>query len=161
MRRRAFSLVEVVIVLAIVAVAAAVATPRYANAVTHYRAEAAARRIVAELETLRAAARAESQSRSIAFAKATGVAKYTVGGQNDPDRPGSAYVVDLTAPPYRCRLRSIDLGGDNELVFNGYGVPDSGGEVIVQCGRVTRRITIDAAKGGATIAAPGDAAAIN
>ena len=52
-----FSLLEVVLVVAIIAVLAAIAAPRYGRAAGRYRADVAARRIVADLEYARLSAR--------------------------------------------------------------------------------------------------------
>src|SRR2546423_11308670 len=47
--RRAFSLIEMVLVLAILAMVSAIAVPRYAGSIARYRAETAARRVAADL----------------------------------------------------------------------------------------------------------------
>src|SRR5204863_23675 len=55
--RRAFSLIEITLVLMVMGVLAALAVPRYASALARYRADAAARRIVADLDLARTTAR--------------------------------------------------------------------------------------------------------
>jgi hypothetical protein len=70
---------------------------------------------------------------------------------NDPDRPGAAYAVDLTASPYQVTLNSVNLGNDTTLVYNGYGVPDSAGTIVVQAGNFTKTVTIDSSTGMAKI----------
>src|SRR5438552_17658151 len=93
-RDGAFSLVELMLVMAIIAVVAAIAMPRYSASLARYRADMAARRIVAALALAQAKARATSSSQTITF---TAGGSYQILGMNDPDRPGQPYVVDLTA----------------------------------------------------------------
>ena len=65
--RAAFTLVELVICLAILATAAAIAVPRYAASLARYRAELAAKRIVNDLELVRNRARAQGTYESAYF----------------------------------------------------------------------------------------------
>jgi prepilin-type N-terminal cleavage/methylation domain-containing protein len=146
---RAFSLVEVVLVLAIMTVVALMAVPRYASAANRQRAAAAVHRIAADLAAAQARARTRSTSQSVSFVPASG--QYTVAGMADPDHPARAYVVDLKDEPYALSSMSADLGGDATIVFDGYGAPDSGGTIIVQAGDSSRTITIDPDTGVATV----------
>lgn len=148
-RRPGFTLFEMVIVLAVVAVVSAVAIPRYSNAVQRYRAEAAARRIASDLERTRTLARAGSSERTIEFRPST--LAYYIEGERSLDRRSFASLVRLAEEPYRARSLSADLGGDLVLRFNGYGVPDSGGEIVVATGTAKRRVRVDGGTGAVTI----------
>ena len=53
--------------MAIIVIVAAIATPRYANALTRYRAEAAARRVAADFQLARRTAKSTSSSRTVQF----------------------------------------------------------------------------------------------
>jgi prepilin-type N-terminal cleavage/methylation domain-containing protein len=150
----AFSLIELILVLSILSVSAAVVLPRYSGALATYRTEATARRIAADLRAAQASARASSSTRSLVFTTGVRVAQYEIPEQADRDLGKDVYVVDLTKTPYHARFTAIDLGGDKTIIFNGFGSPDSGGEIYVQCERVQRRLTIDADTGEVTIDSP-------
>lgn len=148
-RARGFSIIEIVIVLTIVGLLAAVAIPRYANSVTRYRADAAARRIVADLELARSAASQASASRQVAFN--SGNHTYQLQNVKNLNDNAANYDVDLTDPPYDAQIDAVDFGGDAVLVFDGYGTPDSGGFVQIEVGTEVRRVDVDATSGRATI----------
>lgn len=141
--RRGISLLETLCALAIIAVFAAAGTPRFAKAVTARRAEAAARRLSADLEWLRSTARTTSVTQSITF---SGNA-YSLTGFVNPDTPGTAYTVNLAGTTYRATIAALNLGGPTAISFNGYGIPSVGGTIIVQSGASTRTVTIDATSG--------------
>lgn len=152
-RRRAsaasgFSLAEVVLVLAIIAVVSAMAVPRYSASQGRYRAELAARRVVADLALAQARARSLSASQTVTF---TTDSRYTIVGMADLDHSSSTYQVDLSAPPYQGTIVSAAFGSGSNLVFNGYGVPSTGGTVVVQADNVSKTIVIDPDSGTATI----------
>src|SRR5436305_14998357 len=65
--RTGFTLIELLLVIALIAVAAAVAMPRYGRAVCHYQADAAARRIVADLAAAQARAKLNSTTVTVNF----------------------------------------------------------------------------------------------
>ena len=60
-----FGLIEMAIVMAIVGLFATISVPRYANSLTRYRADAAAQRVVADLELAQSAARQAAASRQV------------------------------------------------------------------------------------------------
>src|SRR2546423_1230735 len=135
-RRRGVTFVELVMVMGITGVFAAIALPRYSGAVARYRAEVAAKRIVADLGVAQARARQLSTSQTITFTPASN--QYQIVGMTDPDRSTATYTVTLSDSPYRTTLVSASLGGDTSLIFNGYGMPDSGGTIVVQAGTVIK-----------------------
>lgn len=140
---------ELVLVLLIVAVLGAIAAPRYGASIARYRADMAARRIAADLALAQANARTTSSSRSVTFDATTH--SYRLDGTADPDRPTQTYTVRLQDAPYHATLLPPTLGGDQRLVFNGFGVPDSAGAIVIQCGAVTRTVELDATTGSTTI----------
>ena len=86
------TLLELLLVITIMVLAAAVAIPRYANAMSNYRADMAARRIVADLRWAQARARNQSTSQTITFNLTNST--YQVVGATDPDHIASGYTVD-------------------------------------------------------------------
>jgi prepilin-type N-terminal cleavage/methylation domain-containing protein len=144
-----FTLLELVIVLAIVAIVAGIAAPRYQASAARYRAESAARRVACDLGLARARARAASASQTVAFSVAAG--EYTIVGMSDPDRPAQPYRVVLGEEPYRARLLSAQFGGVEQVTFNGFGVPGSAGSVVVEAGGFQKTVTLDVESGKATV----------
>jgi len=143
-----FSLLEVVLVVAIVAVLAAIAAPHYGRAAARYRADVAARRIIADLEYARITARTAGASRTVTFSP--GANEYTITGLAGMDGR-TAYRVALGDAPYDAEILKVDLGGDAAVVFDGYGAADSGGTVLVRVGEATRTLVLDADSGKATL----------
>ncbi len=149
-RRAGFTLVELATTLVIIAVLGAVAVPRYANALNHYRVDTAARRIVSDLALTQSRARALSASTSITFS--TSLNQYQINGYADPDRPTTTYTVRFASAPYFVTLTSATFSGSSTLTFNGYGTPSSSGGIIVRGGSSYQRtITIDADTGNTKI----------
>lgn len=155
--RRAFTLIELVLVLAILATFAAVAAPRYGGAVARYRVQAAANRIVADLARAQAEARASSSSRTVEFRTANN--GYGIAESRSLNDRNSSYRVSLAAAPYESAILLADFGGDSIVRFDGYGVPDSGGTIVVRSGREKRTITVAPLTGVATVGLTSDGAA--
>jgi len=147
--RQGFNLLELVMVLAIMGIVAAVAAPRFGQAAARYRADVAARRIAKDLALASRDARNAGASRTLAFDSSGGA--YTISGLAGLQKSAQPYRVDLSAEPYRTRADSVDFGGDGEVTFNGYGVADSSGRVVLKSGDITRTVTFDAASGRAGI----------
>ena len=139
--RRGLSLIEVAIVLAIVGVLAAIAAPRYANAMANYRAEAAARRVVADLAYARSRAGESSQSKTVVFD--LGARQVRISGAGDLNTASEDYLTRLAKEPYLVDTMSADFGGTNQVSFDGYGTPDTSGTVVLQHGTVQRIVVLD------------------
>jgi type II secretory pathway pseudopilin PulG len=151
-RRAAFTLVEAVFVMAVMAVLAAIAAPRYAAATNNYRAMLAARRLAADVIAGQAAARSASASRTLTLVPSSNSYSISVVGGLDPGN--ATYSVSLSASPYYAAFGAIsftDHLNDNTLVFDGYGTPDSGATIAVVSGGVTRTVTIDASTGAVSV----------
>ena len=147
-RYRAFTLIELVLVLVTIGILAAVAAPRYARSLASYHVRCAARRLAEDLALTAAEARAASAARTVSFDVSAHI--YTINGLNGIDRVGT-WTVRLRDEPYASTISSVDLGGDASISFSGHGVPDSGGTIVLRCGEFTRTVTIDAASGRARV----------
>lgn len=145
----AFTLVELVLVVCIVGLLAGVAIPRMANTLARQRVTAAANRIVSDLRLAQAQARLTSAAKTVQFN--VGMSRYRLVGVASPDRKSETYTVYLSREPYEVTLGSANFGGDANLVFDGYGTPDSGGSVVVQGGGHTMTISVDPDSGKATV----------
>ncbi|MHC4219416.1 MAG: prepilin-type N-terminal cleavage/methylation domain-containing protein [Planctomycetota bacterium] len=148
--RGGFSLLELIIVMAIIAIVAAIAAPRYGEALARYRADSAARRVAADLDRARATARAASADVTVIFNVAGD--DYTMTGVPALNNPAVDASLDLAGPPYHTRLDSAVLGGDAIVIFDGFGMPDSGGAIKVSCGSNTRIVNLNAATGVVAVA---------
>jgi len=147
--REAFTLVELVIVVLIVGILAAAAGPRFANSLMYYRAEAAAQRIRADLELARKHAMTSSTSQQVVFSTVSN--GYTLSDMTHLDHPSLQYEVKLSEAPYFASLSSVNFGVEGKVTFDGYGVPDLGGSVVVQAGAYQKTITLDPDSGRATV----------
>lgn len=147
--RTAFSLIELVVVVVIIGIVSAIAMPRYANALAHHRVDAAVRRIVVDLSLAQRRAKISSTSQTVEFE--VGANAYRLVGMPHLDRSSEEYAVLLSQEPYQATIVSADFGGDGQIIFDGYGVPDSGGLVIVQVGNYQKQIAVDAETGGASV----------
>jgi len=139
--RPAFTLVEAVLVTAIIGILGTIALPRYAGFMATQQTEAAARRVLSDLTYAQRQARLTSSPQSVIFSVGGGT--YQLPQMNDPDRNAATYSVDLADDPYRATIISAVFGGDSTVVFDGFGTPDTPGTVRVRVGNYTQIITVD------------------
>jgi type II secretion system protein H len=142
---RGFSLLELVLVSAIIAVFAAIAVPRYGRASTRYQVDLAARRVAADLRQAQSYAKTTGASQTVTFSVAAG--RYQLMNVRPLDGVSGAYTVDLTGEPYTARLVSANFNGLARVVFNGWGLPDSGGSVTVAVGLQQQTVLVDGETG--------------
>lgn len=142
---RGVTLIDAVISLLIISILAGIAVPQYANALAGRRLEAAAGRILADLSLARRQAQMSGTSQTVKFDVGDG--HYHLVGLRHLDRAGEEYTVLLSQEPYKTTILSAEFGGDAEIIFDGYGVPDTGGTITIQAGARTKAIDIDADTG--------------
>jgi prepilin-type N-terminal cleavage/methylation domain-containing protein len=143
--KRGFSLLELFLVVAIVVVAAAVAVPRYGRASGRYRADLAARRVMADLRLAQSWAKAASSSRTVSFS--TAASQYQLLNIPAPDGMPGDYTVVLSAEPYQADLTNVSFDGSPQVIFNGWGLPDRGGTVTLSAGGQQRTVVVDGVTG--------------
>ncbi|MBI1338255.1 MAG: prepilin-type N-terminal cleavage/methylation domain-containing protein [Phycisphaera sp.] len=137
---RAFSLIELVLVLAIVTVLATLAMPRYFSAQQRYRADAAARSIAMELEHARDMAQATSRSVTVAFDVTNNRCVLTVADDGQT-RPRQTELSD------DARIKSASFTGSTAVTFDGYGQASADGSVVVTSGGYAKTVTLTAQTG--------------
>ena len=143
-----FSLLELVLILAVIATVAAMAAPRYHNALTRYRADGVAGRIAADLGLAQATAKSTSASVTVTFDVPNN--SYQLSGVPSLIDPESDAGLTLSDRPYRAQLVSVDFSGA-DVVFDGYGIPDDGGGIVIACGGVTRTVDLNGETGAASV----------
>ena len=137
--RRAYTLVELLIVVVIMGIVAAVGIPLFGESLAKINVEAAAERIRADLELARRHAINTSTSQAVEF-DSDG---YALPGMEDPDHPGQPYYVNLTGDQYGVTLDSVGFGGDAKIVFNRHGMPDSTGSVVIGGDNHKKTVSVD------------------
>jgi type II secretory pathway pseudopilin PulG len=147
--RHGFTLVELVVLCAVIAAVAGVAIPRYSQAMVIYRADSAARIVCKDLDLART--RAKMQARSVTVTLDPAADSLAIEGMKDMDHPSESFVRDLADEPYRASIGDADFGGDAVVIFNGFGLPDSEGSVELSCGDQSRTVRLDGASGKAEV----------
>lgn len=147
-RRRALTMIELIVMLAIIGVLAGIGLPRYGRSLAVYRAQAAAARIAADINFARTRARTSSLGQSIVFSVAQN--SYKLPGVTGLAEQGTPYQVALARDPYAAQLLSADFASATTLSFDRFGQPSAGGTVTVQSGVFTAGVIVDALTGVAT-----------
>lgn len=148
MRRPAFTLIELALVLAIVAIFAAIAAPRLAEASQRRRLQAAGQRLAVDIAMVRERARNVSSNSTMSFAREGYRWRASTGASSTP-----ATEILLSDPPYLAAITAISAGGDHDIVFDGYGAADSKLQLTVAVGGYRIDYDIDGA-GVAVLGAP-------
>jgi prepilin-type N-terminal cleavage/methylation domain-containing protein len=146
--RRAFTLIELAVVIFIMSILTAIAAPAFYDSLLFYRVESAARRVKADLELVRQTAKLTSATQSATFG---GAAYTTSAGVAAFDRPAESYAVNLAAAPYHLTNVAADFEGDDTIAFDGYGTPSASGTVVLTAPNHQCTVTLDADTGEITI----------
>lgn len=135
---RAFSLVELLIVIAIVGIAATLAAPRLSTVMGRQRANQAASRTSAELARVATLARSTSRSWTVTFS----AAGFTITG-TDAAGAATSWEVVLADEPYLSRITTIAFGPDNAVTYSGHGLPTESGKVELRSGPAGAVVTVN------------------
>ncbi|HLP85045.1 MAG TPA: type II secretion system protein [Phycisphaerales bacterium] len=146
--RRAFSLLELTIVLAIVAVTSAITLPKYFDSVRRTRVEGAARRMAADIERLRD--RAREQGREQRFVLASG--GYALISTDDAGN-ATKQAIDLTIDPYLVGVKA-QVVTNRGITFDAMGRASDPIVVYVTNGEISRGVSFDPVSGRAEVFIP-------
>ncbi len=147
--RRGFSILELVLVVVIIAITAAIAVPRYVSSINFYRTDLAAKRIATDLAMARDNAWTTGAQRTATFDAAANT--YSMPGIRSLERSTADFAVDLSGRPYYCDLVSVNFQGRTSVTFDAYGLPNRGGQVVVRSGQFQKTIVLNPYTGNATI----------
>jgi type IV fimbrial biogenesis protein FimT len=150
--RRAVTIVELVIVVMLIGIMAAVAAPTFYDALLYHRVESAARRVKADLELARNTACLKSKAQSVKF----GIADYSLEGVSALDNADQTYTVNLIDDPYELDNVVANFANSQTVTFDGYGTPLSGGTVLLGLRGHRCTVTLDGVTGEVTITSTHD-----
>lgn len=149
-RDKGFTLVEILIVVIILAIAAAIAIPRMGSAGA-MQMRAAADMIAADLEYAKSMATSRQANYTVIFN--TSAESYQIedagGVISHPVKVGSQFIINFSADS---RLDEVDITNVNfnstsQVKFDRLGSPDNGGTITLQAGGVSATITVEAVTG--------------
>lgn len=135
--------------MATITVLAAIAAPRFAMSLSRYRADLLAQRVAKDIELTQTRARAQGTSQTIKFKKADDEVKILGAAGLDPH--SNTYKTKVAESPYFGDITSADFDGDNELIFDAWGIPDSNGFTTLEVGLESRKLSVDPNTGDVTI----------
>lgn len=139
-KRCGFTLVEVTIVVLLMSIIAAVAAPTYVSALNNYRADMAARKLVADLQYARSDAQRKSTNRTVSFSLPEN--RYELAAISDLKKSTNTYRVDLVDAPFHATLMSVSFAGNSFVVFDMHGHPSSPGSVVLKSGTTQKTIAM-------------------
>ncbi len=146
--RRGFSLIELTVVVAITATVAAIAIPRYAGALARYQLEAATTRVTTDLDRARVTARTTGSPVTVSFDLLA--EEYRLVDAVSLVPIDSEAVVALAREPYRAAIVSANFGGEAKVTFDGYGLPNAAGTVVLAVGGGQQTIILNPHSGRAS-----------
>lgn len=144
-----FTLIEVVIVMAIIAAVGTIGILRYIRVNNRYRVEAACAKLIADVRLAQTQARTTSSGRTMKFSAAT--ATYAILTDDEVGDGAEGLRVTLRESPYRASMATLGMPG-NQVLFDGRGEALNGGIVTIKCGDVERAIKIEPGLGRAYVA---------
>jgi len=137
---RALSILEVTIVMVIIGVMAGITVTQYSSFLSNQRARGAVQKVKMDLEYAKNQARISSSSRTVTFDIANNT--YSIVGESSLDHSDNPYVVSLSDPPYRAKLVFVDFNSTTTVTFDGFGVPDHSGSIVIRVGNNDETINV-------------------
>jgi type II secretion system protein H len=153
--RGGFSLVELTVVLAIIAIVGSMALPRYNSSLSRYRVDLSAKRFAADLALAQSAARSTGSFQTVVIDKDND--RYRLNEQASLTSTGARYLISLNSNPFFTSIRSAKnaIGDDVlSLKFDGYGRPNQALIAKLVSGDHSRIVTVDAQSGAINVSTP-------
>jgi prepilin-type N-terminal cleavage/methylation domain-containing protein len=135
----AFTLLEIVVVVSIIAIASAIAVPQLSSSISRARVTSAAQRIIADLARARARAIAQSKGVTITFGRVA----YEVAGDQRATQRAIPPIVELAQSPYYTQVQIVDFAGAASITYDMFGQPSAGGSITISSGSQSLVIKID------------------
>lgn len=142
LRRAAFSIVELAIVLLVLGILAGIAVPKFGSALKSVRARGAAKWIKSDLRYAQRLARQSSSMQTVTFDTAT--ESYVLAGVVDINQRGQTYSVSLNDSKFNAQLETVDFAGSSTVSFDIFGRPDNAGTIVVKSADKTETILVNA-----------------
>lgn len=135
-----FSLLELAIVMAVMAIVLAIAMPRHAAALDRYRADGAANGLVGVIQRERAAAASTGVPRRLAFDAIANSYTVVSGGA----APTKILTASLGDGPFPATLSVADFDGGPDLRLDAFGGALAAGSIVLVRGREIRTLVVTA-----------------
>lgn len=139
---RAFSLIELLMVMIMMGVIGAMAVPRYQNSLAKYRVDSSANRLIAELERARETARAGSVTIKATVKTSDSTCSFT--GVKSLDLKSGTTVIEFNKDPYSTKIRATTYAVGGALTLDAWGQVATAGTIDLVSGGEARRVHVEA-----------------
>ena len=136
---------ELVVVLVVISVMAGLALPAYSSAVARYRLQSAAHNLASDIDHATQYAAATMTEVTVQFNTVNNRVRF--GGLPARRTVGPSHVLDLEEHPNGAAISSVDFSGLQQYTISAFGVPSSGGTVVLRNGDGAVTLEVDATTG--------------
>lgn len=136
--RAGFSLIELIVVIFLIGITAAIVVPRFGASQSRYHALSSARRVAADLAAART--RADAVSAGVFVEFKPGSPRYTI----QTPSAGTSTQADLSSEPFVAVVTAADFGGEVAAAFDAFGNAAKPGSVSVQSQKTACDVTLSA-----------------